>query len=62
MSEPDDVKKKPINHVVGEELQSLSVAELHERIAQLQAEIARLEKAVAAKGTARNAADAFFKL
>jgi uncharacterized small protein (DUF1192 family) len=62
MSEPDDVKKKPVNHVVGEELSSLSVAELRERIAQLQEEMARLERAVAAKGSARSAADAFFRL
>jgi uncharacterized small protein (DUF1192 family) len=58
----DDVfarKPKP-SIVIGEDLAMLSVEELHERIATLTAEIARLEAAIAAKQSSRAAADAVF--
>ncbi|MGL5116164.1 MAG: DUF1192 domain-containing protein [Beijerinckiaceae bacterium] len=58
----EDAPKKPTIHQIGQELGSLSVHELRERIAQLQVEIARLEQAVVAKSSARSAADAIFKL
>jgi uncharacterized small protein (DUF1192 family) len=61
MFEEEKPKKKPAIHEVGVELGALSVDELRGRVAQLQDEIVRLEQAIAAKGTARNAADAFFK-
>jgi uncharacterized small protein (DUF1192 family) len=53
-------KKKPV-HVVGEDLATLSLAELDERIAILKAEIARIEESIAGKKASQSAADAFFK-
>jgi uncharacterized small protein (DUF1192 family) len=61
MRDEDDRPKKKISHEIGQDLSVLSVFELKERIEILQAEIVRLEAAAAAKGTAKNAADAFFK-
>ena len=43
------------------ELSALSVDELDERVAQLQAEIGRLQEARRAKLASRDAASAFFK-
>ncbi len=59
----DDEPRRPppVPHVVGEDLARLSEAELAERIAILQAEIARLEEGLAAKRATRDAASAFFK-
>lgn len=61
--EADDLapKRRPATHQLGEDLQSLSVEELNERIAQLREEIARLEAAVKAKTSQRSLADQFFK-
>jgi len=42
-------------------LEPMSVAELNDYIAQLQAEITRAEAAIAAKEMHRSAADAFFR-
>jgi uncharacterized small protein (DUF1192 family) len=53
-------KKKPV-HEIGQDLALLSVEELAERIAALQAEIARLEASMAAKRASRTSADQFFK-
>jgi uncharacterized small protein (DUF1192 family) len=53
-------KKKPV-HELGQDLSLLSVEELAERIAALQAEIARLEASMAAKRASRTSADQFFK-
>jgi uncharacterized small protein (DUF1192 family) len=53
-------KKKPV-HELGQDLALLSVEELAERIAALQAEIARLEASMAAKRASRTSADQFFK-
>jgi uncharacterized small protein (DUF1192 family) len=53
-------KKKPV-HELGQDLALLSVEELAERIAALQAEIARLEASTAAKRASRTSADQFFK-
>lgn len=53
--------KKPAAHVIGENLDSISVEELAERIALLKAEIARLETAAAAKTDSLKAAESFFK-
>jgi uncharacterized small protein (DUF1192 family) len=54
------VKKKP-EHEVGQPLDTLSVAELDERITLLREEIARLELARDQKAASKRAADAFFK-
>jgi uncharacterized small protein (DUF1192 family) len=59
--EDDDRSVKAPKHEVGQDIALLSVFELHERVALLKAEIARLEAAANAKDAARNAAAAFFK-
>ena len=51
----------PSQHQIGQLLDSLSVAELNERVRHLQAEIERLEEARRAKEASLRAADAFFK-
>ena len=55
------VRKAPSHHEIGQKLDALSVAELSERVDMLQAEIARLEAAKAAKLASAQAANAFFK-
>jgi len=57
----DDKPKKKVVHEIGQDLSLLSVAELQERIALMQAEIARLEADSARKQSTRSAADLFFK-
>jgi uncharacterized small protein (DUF1192 family) len=57
----DEPPKKPASHVIGEDLATLSLAELDERIALLKAEIVRLEESIVAKRASQNAAAAFFK-
>jgi uncharacterized small protein (DUF1192 family) len=61
MAVDDDMPKKKVSHEIGQDLSLLSVFELRERVALLKAEIERLEAAVAAKSSAKSAADAFFK-
>ena len=60
MEEED--RKRPSSHDVGMALDVLSVEELQDRIALLEAEIDRLKTAVAAKGDSRKAAEAAFKI
>ncbi len=57
----DDETKRPATHEIGMGLDTLSVTELEERIGLLEAEIARLRAAIAAKGDSRKAAEAAFK-
>ncbi|MDP3897691.1 MAG: DUF1192 domain-containing protein [Mesorhizobium sp.] len=57
----DEPKKKRAVHEIGQDLATLSVGELDERIAELRAEIARLEEERGAKGATRSAADALFR-
>ncbi len=60
--DPDDLpRKKPREIVLGEDLYTWSAHELDERIASLEAEIARCREAIAARGATKAAADAFFK-
>ena len=59
--EDDDKPKKKVAHEIGQDLTLLSVAELNERIALLQAEISRLEADIGRKQQTRSAADMFFK-
>lgn len=54
-------REKPKAHVIGEDLSTLSLAELDERVAVLEAEIARLKQAHAEKSASHAAASAFFK-
>lgn len=58
----DKPRRKPTEHVVGQDLSALSVGELKERIALLREEIARLEADMAAKQSSRSAAESVFKL
>jgi uncharacterized small protein (DUF1192 family) len=59
--EEDDRPRKKITHEIGQDLSLLSVEELTERIALLNAEIDRLKAAMTKKRASRDAADAFFK-
>jgi uncharacterized small protein (DUF1192 family) len=58
----DDEVKKPRGHDIGMVLDTMSVGELTERIAMLEAEIARLKAAIENKQKSKSVADAFFKL
>ena len=57
----DEPIRRTSAHEIGQDLSLLSVADLAERIEALKAEIARLEAEMAAKGSTRSAAEAFFK-
>lgn len=57
----DERPKKKIAHEIGQDLTLLSVAELRDRIALLQAEIGRLEADIQSKQMSRASADQFFK-
>jgi uncharacterized small protein (DUF1192 family) len=59
--EDEDRPRKKISHEIGQDLSLLSVEELTERIALLQAEIERLEAASAKKRASKDAASSFFK-
>lgn len=63
MSNPfaDDLPRPKPKHEIGQDLSTLSVFELDERIEQLRAEIERLQEARVAKEKTKSAADAFFK-
>ena len=61
MRDDDDRPRKAVSHEIGQPLDTLSLADLDERIALLRAEIARIEAARSAKQAAQGAADAFFK-
>jgi len=61
-SEDDDNKpRKKISHEIGQDLSLLSVEELTERIALMNAEIERLQAAMAKKRASKDAANSFFK-
>lgn len=57
----DAAARKTRAHEIGQDLALLSVEELQERVALLQAEIARLEQAIVGKRASLAAADTFFK-
>jgi uncharacterized small protein (DUF1192 family) len=57
----DEPRKVPVGHQIGQDLSTLSLHELDERIAALSEEIARLEEAKAKKAASLSAASAFFK-
>jgi uncharacterized small protein (DUF1192 family) len=59
--EDDDKPRKKITHEIGQDLSLLSVEELTERIALLNAEIERLQQATTKKRASKDAADSFFK-
>ena len=57
----DAPAKKKMTHEIGQDLGLLSVEELSDRIALLEAEITRLDAARAQKRASRAAADQFFR-
>ena len=57
----DDKPKKKVSHEIGQDLSLLSVEELADRIALLNAEISRLQSSMTLKRATRDAADRFFK-
>jgi uncharacterized small protein (DUF1192 family) len=61
MFEDDQPKKKLAPHEVGMPIDTMSVDELNERIALLEAEIARLKDAIAVRQKTRSAAESIFK-
>lgn len=61
MQADDDRPAPKIGHVIGQDLSTLSVDELRDRIEVLRGEIGRLEQAIATKTETRSAADSFFR-
>ncbi len=59
--EPDDLPRKKPVITVGEPLDMISLAELEQRIEDLESEIARVKAMIASKRATKNAADAFFR-
>jgi len=57
----DDAPKKKPKHELGEDLSTLSLAELDQRIVLLRAEIGRIEEAVRTKRASADVAATFFK-
>lgn len=57
----DAAKPKPPAHEVGQDLSTLSIAELDERIRLLEGEIERLRQARSHKEASKAAASVFFK-
>lgn len=57
----DELPKPKRDHVVGENLDTISVDELKVRVAVLAEEIARLEAEIVKKQSSKSAADAFFR-
>ena len=57
----EDEPKKPAAYTLGQDVSLLSAGELAEKIAQLQAEIARLEAERSARGATKHAAEALFR-
>jgi uncharacterized small protein (DUF1192 family) len=55
------VRPRPEAHVIGQDLSTLSIDELQERIAMLSREIDRLQEAKQQKQASKSAADSFFK-
>lgn len=58
----DDRPRPAVVHEIGQDLARLSTAELDERVALLEREIARLREDRARKAQSRDAASAVFKL
>lgn len=61
MFDDDRPKKKLAPHEVGMPIETMSVDELRERIGLLEAEVARLREAIAAREKTRSAAESLFK-
>lgn len=62
MSIDDDDRPRPkVTHQLGQDLSLLSLDDLNERVAALEAEIARLKVEAAKKRASKDAAASFFK-
>ena len=61
--DPDDLprKKKLTEIVLGQDLYAMSEPDLNERIAEMEAEIARCREAIKARRATKDAAASFFK-
>jgi uncharacterized small protein (DUF1192 family) len=57
----DDLPKPKHEHVLGENLEAISLDELNLRVAVLEREILRIRDEIKRKQVSRSAADAFFK-
>jgi uncharacterized small protein (DUF1192 family) len=57
----DDEPRHPQTHVLGQDLSALSLADIDERVEQLQAEVERLQAERRRKQAAQAAADNFFR-
>jgi uncharacterized small protein (DUF1192 family) len=57
----DDLPKPKHEHLIGENLEAISVDELTLRMKLLSREIERIEAEISKKQISRSAADAFFK-
>ena len=58
----DEYRKKPVSElVIGEDLATISVDELEERITLLEAEISRIKAEIVSKQATRASAENFFK-
>lgn len=57
----EDQPKKPPAVTIGENLDLLSVAELEQRVHDLESEILRVRSMIVSKQASKSAADAFFR-
>ena len=57
----DELPKPKHEHVLGENLEAISVDELKLRVAALEREISRIQVEITKKQASRDAASAFFK-
>jgi uncharacterized small protein (DUF1192 family) len=57
----EDLPKPKHEHVLGENLEAISLDELNLRVLVLQREIERIQTEILRKHASRTAADAFFK-
>lgn len=62
IEEPREVPDLTLSKLGRQDLYTMSVGDLEERIASLKAEIERCEKALAERGTTRDAAEKLFKI
>ena len=59
--DPEDLPKPKPVITVGQNLDLMSVAELEQRVEDLESEIVRVKAVIASKRASKNAADAFFR-
>lgn len=63
--DPEALTERPdftLEKIGRQDLYTMSIGDLEERIANLKAEIARCEKAIAERGSTKEAAEKLFKL